>query len=171
MRTTRKILIALMATAALSVAVAPTSQPSNPDQQFIMTAAQGGLLEVALGRLAVGQAGDRSVRDLGRMMVTDHSTANDRLLVIAMQENLAPPKGLSTDGQSTYDRLAALNGKPFDQAYVRAMLDDHRQDIADFQHEVDHGSDVAVKDWARSTLPVLHHHLDAVQHLADTMGK
>ncbi len=159
------------AAAAASLAATPTSKPSNPDQAFMVTAAQDGLKEVSLGRLAASQADAAPVRDFGRMMVADHATANDQLLTIAMQENVSPPQGLSTEGQATYDKLSATHGPGFDRAYVQAMLDDHQQDIAEYQKEVDHGTDTAVKDWARNTLPILRRHLEAVQALNATLGK
>ena len=149
---------------------APTSMPSTPDQTFAMASAKDGLKEVTMGRLAMTQADSPAVRDLGRMIVADHERANDRLLTITMQEGLGPPKSLPTEDQTAYDALSGLRGKAFDRAYVKGVVADHEQDIPKFQHEVMTGSDPAIKDWARSTLPVLQHHLAAAQNVAGQMG-
>ena len=162
--------VVVLVAAGLCVAAVPTSQPSTPDQKFAMSAAADGLKEVALGRLASNQAESAAVRDCGRMMVADHSTANDQLLTIAVQEGLAPARDLTPDAQSTFDKLTALHGPAFDKAFVSAMIDDHREDIDSFQQEVDHGTDAAVKDWARNTLPVLKRHLGMVQDLNGKVG-
>ena len=158
------------AAALLCVAAAPASQPSNPDQKFMMSAARDGLKEVALGRLATNQGDSEDVRACGRMMVTDHTAANDRLLTIAVQENLTPPKDLSADDQAAYDKLAALHGKAFDQAFLTAMISDHTADIAATQKELDAGLAAAVKDWARNTLTVLKHHLTMVLDVNTKLG-
>jgi putative membrane protein len=164
-------ILALVATAAAALAATPTSQPSNPDQKFMLAAAKDGLKEVALGRLASSQGDSPAVRDCGKMMVADHSAANDQLLTIALQENLTPPRDLSPEAQATYDKLSGLHGKAFDQAFLSAMTDDHKDDIEQLQREVDKGSDVAVKDWARNTLPTLKHHLDMVQRIRAAASK
>ena len=173
MRNTKRIISGAIAPLALAVslAAAPASQPSTSDQRFMVHAAQGGLKEIAMGRLAAGQADTAAVRDFGRMMVTDHAAANDQMLTIAMGEGLDPPKALSPDAQMLYDKLSGLHGKAFDQAYVRAMVADHQDDITEYQQEIDHGTDPAVKDAARDSMPMLKRHLQLAQSLSATVGR
>src|SRR5687768_905520 len=71
----------------------PTPRPihrqtglSNWDRKFINQAAQGGIAEVKLGRLAIRRAGSTAVKKFGQHMVLDHSKANTELAQIAARE-------------------------------------------------------------------------------------
>lgn len=49
------------------------------DHNWVTKAAQGGLAEVELGKLAVSRASSDAVRQFGQRMLDDHTRANDEL--------------------------------------------------------------------------------------------
>ncbi len=55
-------------------------------------AAKGGMMEVAMGRLAAQNAQSDDVKSFGKRMVTDHSKANDELKSIAAKKGVKLPK-------------------------------------------------------------------------------
>lgn len=133
------------------------------DQHFMMKAAQGGMAEVQLGKLATQNASSQAVKDFGQKMVDDHSKANDELKGLAARKNVTLPTSLDPQDQATMDRLSKLNGPAFDRAYMRDMVVDHKKDIADFRKEANSGADSDVKTWASNTLPTLQQHLQMAQ--------
>ncbi len=48
-------------------------------------------------------------------------------------------------------------------AYMQGMVEDHEQDVADFQKEAQSGSDPGLKAFAQKYLPVLQQHLQMAQ--------
>src|SRR5262245_37184740 len=62
---------------------ATESKAMNPDHQFVMEAAMGGMTEVELSKLAVEKATNARVKTFGQQMVTDHGKANDELKTLA----------------------------------------------------------------------------------------
>jgi putative membrane protein len=145
---------------AMSVGVAAQSGQLSPaDKMFVNKAAQGGMAEVELGQLATQKGQSQQVKDFGQKMVDDHSKANDQLKSIASQENITLPTGLDAKDQAVKDRLSKLSGAQFDKAYMQDMVQDHNQDVAEFQKEASNGKDPAVKNFAQQTLPVLKEHL------------
>jgi putative membrane protein len=142
------------------------AQLSPADQTFATKAAAGGQAEVALGRLATEQAGSQPVRQFGQQMVTDHSQANQELQAIAKQQNLILPTRPDSASVATEQRLRASSGAAFDSAYARDMVQDHQQDVADFQKEASSGQDPALKAFAQKYLPVLQHHLQMAQQIS-----
>src|SRR4051794_35823757 len=56
-----------------------SSGMGSTDKTFVKKAAQGGLAEVELGRLATERAASPDVKKFGQRMVDDHSKANDQL--------------------------------------------------------------------------------------------
>lgn len=145
------------------------STNTKKDAAFAVAAADGGMLEVQLGKLAQDNASSASVKAFGKEMVTDHSKANDELVALAQKKGIAVPSTLSDKSQKTYNDLAAKKGADFDKAYAALMVSDHKEDIGDFQKEANDGNDADIKAWAQGKLPVLQHHLDMANMNEDKM--
>jgi putative membrane protein len=126
---------------------------------FVTKAAEGGMAEVELGRLASQRASDESVKQFGQRMVTDHGKANDELKQIASNKGIDIPSKLAAKHQATMDRLSKLSGAEFDRTYMQDMVRDHREDVNEFRRESQRGTDPELKAFAAKTLPVLEEHL------------
>lgn len=126
---------------------------------WVTKAAEGGMMEVELGKLAQQQASSEEVKKFGQRMVDDHTKANDELSKIASSKGITLPTSLSAKHQATKDRLSKLSGAAFDRAYMEDMVRDHRADVADFRKESTSGQDAEVKAFAAKTLPTLEEHL------------
>ncbi len=145
-----------------------TGKLSMADKKFVRAAAQGGMAEVELGKLATEKAGSDDVRKFGQRMVDDHSKANDELKQVATSEGIQVPDKLSAKDQMTKDRLSKLSGEQFDKAYMADMVKDHTQDVADFKREGNSGTDPEVKNFALTTLPTLEDHLKQAKEISPT---
>jgi putative membrane protein len=142
----------------------------GPDRKFMDKAAQGGMAEVQLGQLAEKNASSQAVKDFGQRMVTDHSQANQKLTNLASSDGVTLPTSLDAKDQALYNRLSGLSGATFDREYMRAMLKDHKMDIAEFQKEANGGRNDQVKSFASSTLPTLQQHLQLAQQVESKLG-
>ena len=145
------------------------STAMKDDVDFAVKAADGGMLEVELGKLALQNAASPRVKDFGQMMVDDHSKANAQLKQTAMQKNITLPAAMSDKCQKMYADLSKKKGKDFDKAYMSAMVDDHKDDVDEFKKEADNGKDADLKSWAAGKVPVLQHHLDVAQNVKDSI--
>src|SRR3954469_24344004 len=65
------------------------------DKKFIRQAAEGGMAEVELGRLATEKASSEDVKKFGERMVNDQSKANDELKQIASSKGVDLPNDLN----------------------------------------------------------------------------
>ena len=140
------------------------------DSRFIMEAAEGGMAEVELGRLATEKASSDDVKKFGQRMVDDHTKANDQLKSIAAQKNITLPSGVGAKNKAEMDRLSKLSGAEFDKAYIAHMVADHRKDVAEFQREANSGKDADVKGFASQTLPTLQEHLKLAEDIHGKVG-
>ena len=134
-------------------------QSGSPDLEFILEAAQGGMGEVELGKVAAQQGGTAEVKQFGQRMVDDHSKGDDELKAIAQQRGITLPSSLDSKDQALVNRLSKLQGTSFDRSYIRNMVSDHKQDVAAFRRESTSGKDPEVKAWATKMLPMLEEHL------------
>ncbi|GAB3956208.1 hypothetical protein GCM10028805_45340 [Spirosoma harenae] len=143
---------------------------NDDTSEFAVKAANGGMLEVELGRMAQEKAASKDVKDFGAMMVKDHSKANDELKSIAATQNITLPSTLGEDEQKHVNEMAKLSGAEFDKKYVSMMVDDHKDDIDLFKKaSEDNETNPAVKEFATKTLPVLQKHMDAINAIDKKM--
>jgi putative membrane protein len=139
----------------------------QPDaSNFAVKAADGGMLEVELGKIAQKNAFSPRVKAFGEMMVKDHTEGNNNLKGIASSLNIALPDSVSDDNRKEIDHMKMKKGKDFDKAYINMMVDGHKKVIAEFRQCADNCSDSTVKSFAYNTLPVLEKHLDSIQAIA-----
>jgi putative membrane protein len=137
----------------------PTGEASSlsaKDKTFMKKAAKGGMMEVAMGKVAEQSAQSDDVKSFGKRMVTDHSKANDELKSIASNKGVElPSKEHSLKWTS-------------DKAYMDTMVKDHEKDLAEFKEEASSGSDPDVKKFADDTAKIVQEHLDLAK---ETQGK
>jgi len=138
--------------------------------KFATNAAQGGMAEVELGRLATQRAGDASVREFGARMVADHSRANAELKSIAGQKGIQLPADMNSEQKSEMEKLSKMSGAEFDKEYMSAMLEDHETDVKDFETQSKEGNDPEIKAFAGKTLPTLQQHLQMAKQAAQKVG-
>lgn len=141
---------------------------SASDKKFVRDAAQGGMAEVELGKMATEKASNPEVKKFGQRMVDDHSKANDQLKQVASSQGITLPEKLSAKDEMTKEHLSKLSGEQFDKAYMSDMVKDHTQDVAEFQRESNSGADPDVKNFAAQTLPTLRDHLREAKQIAPT---
>jgi putative membrane protein len=167
----------LFAGAALALATTGVAQSQTPnttrtqtnapvvtssgseDIEFVLDAAQGGLAEVELGKLAAQRAQNDDVKKFAQRMVDDHSKANEQLQKIADSKSIKLPTEVDSKDKALMQRLEKLNGAAFDRTYMNAMVNDHAKDVTEFKREANAGRDPQVKSFAESTLPTLEEHL------------
>lgn len=138
---------------------------SAADKKFVREAAEGGMAEVELGQLAVQKASSDDVKKFGQRMIDDHSKANDKLKEVASSKGISLPSSPNAKQEATKNRLSKLSGDEFDKAYMRDMLQDHKQDVAAFRTESKTGRDADVKSFAAETLPTIQDHLKEAQSI------
>jgi putative membrane protein len=78
-----------------------TSTVSADDKDFAIKAAQGGMAEVELGKLAQERGAIAHVKDYGKMLVDDHT-----------RENITLPTAVNPGQRRNIDRFAKLSGSP-----------------------------------------------------------
>ena len=141
-----------------------------PDAKFYRDAAEGGMAEVAMGNLALQKAQSPSVKDFGAQMVKDHSAANEKLKALAESKNITLPANPSVAEMEAKSKLQVLSGQAFDKSYIKGMIQDHEEDIAEFKKEAASGQDPDARAFASATLPTLEAHLKKIQAIAANAG-
>ena len=155
--------VALMAVGLLAVPCAKAeTKLSMADETFILAAAQGGMTEVKLGELAAQKGTRDDVKAFGQMMVKDHTAINDDLKALATQKGVTLPDSLDAKHQGMVDKMAALTGSAFDDAYIAAMIKGHKQDAKAFKAESAATTDADIKSFLDKSIPLVDEHLKRI---------
>jgi putative membrane protein len=155
-----KSLLATLTLALLGlVSYARADEKTEDDAKFLQEAVSGGLLEIKLGELATERAANAEVKRFGERMVTDHTKANKDLFDLADKNGVKLNKTLTKKQQGTFDQLKALRGAEFDTAYMKHMVKDHEEDVAEFTRESKNAKSEQVRALTAKTLPTLQEHL------------
>jgi putative membrane protein len=140
------------------------------DYNFVAQANLGAPFQVDSGRLGEQKATTAQMRDYAHLMVVTHIPVIDDLAAILQQKGVtAPPNTLL---HAAYDTmiasLKAEHGAAFDRDYVNGQVDYQKGNAALFQYEIQNGTDLELKEFARRTLPKIEDHLQRALRLAKT---
>lgn len=150
------LLLALAGVSATALAAEGAAKSPAP-KEFVENAAQGGMTEVALGKLALAKSQDTEIKKFAQRMVTDHGKANSELATIAQAKGLEAPKKLDPSHAAMVEELEAKDGAGFDEAYSQHMNSDHSKAISLFE-SASASEDADIASFARKTLPTLKEH-------------
>lgn len=142
---------------------------TSDDAKFATAAANGGMAEVALGKLALTKTSNASVKEFANMMVTDHGKANTELMGIAKTKNITLPTEPDSTHIKKMDDLSKMKGSDFDKAYVDAMVDGHKKTLDLMNGEAKDGKDADLKAFASKTAPIVKMHLDMINKIKSNM--
>lgn len=143
--------------------------PLKDDAQFAVAAADGGMLEVELGKLSQTNASSDIVKQFGKQIVEDHSKANEDMKALALSKGIKLPEALSEKNLKKVDELSKKTGEEFDKDYIDFMVSDHKEDIKDFEKEAEKGNDPEIKAFASDKIPTLKHHLQMAEDTKATL--
>lgn len=139
------------------------------DAKFANDAAVAGMAEVAAGKVASQKATNPQVKDFAKMMVMDHTKANEELMAIAKKKNITLPAAPDADHQKMLTDLSAKTGKDFDKAYVDAMVSGHKKVASMLEDASKNCKDSELMGFAAKTLPTVKAHLAKIEAIQKAM--
>jgi putative membrane protein len=146
-------------------AFAQAMKQMTPETVFVQKAAQGGIAEVELSKLAATNGASDSVKQFAAQMVQAHTDNNAKLSKIAQSEGIAVPTETDADHIALRNQLSAAKGADFDRIYVQAMRRDHT-DMLHLLESADSLTDPTLKTFVAQTKPVVAHHLKMANELS-----
>ncbi|HTU66405.1 MAG TPA: DUF4142 domain-containing protein [Steroidobacteraceae bacterium] len=163
----RILFLALSGISSAAMAAEAESSPPNVPT-FVSKAAQAGMTEVEVGKIALAKSKDPAVRGFAERMVKDHTKANEELTAIASSKGVNPPKKLDAEHQAMVNSMKAASGADFDRNYSEHMNMDHTKAIALFESATQ-ADDAQIAAFAKKTLPTLKEHKQLAEKLPGQM--
>ncbi len=143
---------------------------NKQDADFAVKAADAGLAEIELGKLALEKATDQRIKDFAQQMVSDHQKANEELMAIATRLNITLPPVVSEDHVDKQRKLRDKSGEAFDEDYMDLMVKDHDRAVSLFEDAASDAKNADLKAFAAKTLPKLKMHFEEAKTLRDSIS-
>ncbi len=147
-----------------------TAMTNEDDADFAVKAADAGLAEVELGKLALEKATDQRIKDFAKKMVDDHQQAGDELMTIATRHNITLPPVISEEHANKQRKLMEKSGAEFDREYIDLMVKDHNHAVSLFEDASTDARNADLQAFAAKTLPTLKKHQDEAKALQDSIN-
>ncbi len=134
--------------------------------KFVIEAASDDMKEVRLGKMAELKGTSKYVKDYGRTLIKDHSKSVEDLKEVAKNNDIKFPHDLNENHKKKVQEFRKTDNLNFDNKFLQYMIQDHEEDIQDFEEEVKSEKNEDVKNWAQKNIPVLKKHLDIARNLS-----
>ncbi len=147
-----------------------TSAGPAADKMFVKKALEGSMAEVQMGQLALQKSNDDQVKQFAQKMVDDHGKMIDQMKPAAEQMGVTVPDGPGKGAMKTMDKMKGLSGDAFDQAYIKDMVKDHKQDDKEFKQEAQMTQNPQLKQMVMQSDQVIEGHLQMIEQIAQAKG-
>ena len=144
---------------AASQAASAAPSVSDQDKAFVAMVSQGGMYEVALGKVAETRGSSQDIRDQGTTEAHDHDLVGQALKSAADSAGLTFPADLNADFKARLAKISAYSGLQFDRAYIADMKKIHAADGAAFLKETKQGTFPELKQFAAVTYDIVQRHV------------
>jgi len=144
---------------------------NDNDAKFLMEAAEMQMEAISLGKLAQQKGNSSHVKDLGKMMESDHSKSMTELEVLAQSNSIAIPTSATVDSQGAYEKLEDETGNDFGKKYSKMMVEHHEDAIELYEKAASDSENPEIRTWASEKLPGLRTHLEEAKACKEECDK
>src|ERR1044072_9296617 len=169
-----KLLLLSVAAAAMVAGCASNPPPAPPVDttspmyapNYLSTAGSTDQFEIQSGQLEQTMSQNPPVRQIGQMLVTDHTASTQQLMTAAQSAGVtAPPPAMLPEHQALLQQIQSAPPGQFDMVFRDVQIQAHQQALALHQAYASGGDTPALKTAAAGIVPVVQNHLTALQSL------
>jgi putative membrane protein len=148
------------------------NSPTGPamDKTFVKKALEGSMAEVQMGQLALQKSNDDQVKQFAQQMVDDHGKMVEQMKPAAEQMGVKVPDGPNKGQMKNMEKMKALSGDAFDQAYIKDMVKDHKKDDSEFKQEAQSTQNPQLKQLVMQSDQIIETHLQHAEQIAQSKG-
>jgi putative membrane protein len=103
------------------------------DRVFLVNAIKGGIYGLLLGTLGIEKGQNPEVKAFALNMVQEHQIINREIIPIARRKGIDLPESLDLDQKDIIHKLSRLPGPDFDNNFLAAALEEHRDELSMYE--------------------------------------
>ena len=159
---------AMVTACASNPPAAPPVDTTSPmyAPNYLATAGSSDQFEIQSGQLAQSMSQNPGVRQIGQMLVADHTASTQQLMAAAQSAGItAPPPAMLPEHQALLQQIQSAPPGQFDMVFRDVQIQAHQQALALHQAYASGGDTPALRTAAAGIVPVVQNHLTALQGL------
>lgn len=164
-----KYLLASVFCFAIAATIANAEDKKPLDKEFVDKVSSSGRVEVELAKIAQVRATNDEVRKFAAKLQEDHAKANNDLLIIVSDEQIAIPEKPLPEHEKHLQHFTGDKVKDFDKEYIKMMMENHEKSVELFTKASKEAKNEKVKKFAEKTLPVIKEHLAMAKKIKEKM--
>lgn len=160
---------------AVSEPVGQTSAAAmgaNLVSAYVPNAAMGDMYEIQAADIALERSQNAQVKELAKMIKTDHTAAAAALKTAAAQAapDTAVPSEMDQRRQGLIDNLRSAAAANFDKTYIDQQVAAHEEAVTLHRGFSDKADAPALAEHARTVLPKIEAHLQRAKQLQSSLA-
>jgi predicted outer membrane protein len=128
---------------------------TSSDKQFAQATTIRALVQLRLAEAAARKSDRADVRAVAQRMTDDYTRWGDGMRRVSAYLNIKVPSEIDARRQGDVDRILALSGAEFDQAYLKEVLKLQRKALTITQYEAENAGVTGFRHWAGVMVPAL----------------
>lgn len=140
------------------------SGDSEKDADFVANEVAANYAEIQFAQLASQKSTDAEVKDVAKLLETEHSKSLKELQELASKKAISVPNEPEDGALRKLDNLREEKDiADFNKEWCKEMVDKHEKTIEKYEDKLEKTEDADLKAWINQTLPHLRTHLDRVK--------
>lgn len=158
--------LALLSACASKPPPAPPVDTSSPlyAPNYLGMAGSSDQFEIQSGQLAQQMSQNPAVRQMGQMLVADHTNSTQQLMAAAQSAGIAaPPPAMRPEHAAMLQQIQSAPPGQFDMVFRDVQIQAHQQALQLHQNYAASGDVPALRATAGAIVPVVQSHLNMLQ--------
>jgi putative membrane protein len=144
---------------------------AEEDADFISNAVASNIAEIEIAQIGVQRSNSAEVKEIGRMLETDHNKLLKDLQSFAAKKSISVPTAGDDSDRKKIEDLNKEELKDFNKDWCEALVDKHEKSIEKFETRLQKTEDPDLKTFINSALPHLRSHLEKVKACHDKIAQ
>ena len=160
--------LALLSACASNPPPAPPVDTSSPlyAPNYLGMAGSSDQFEIQSGQLAQQMSQNPAVRQMGQMLVANHTNSTQQLMAAAQSAGIAaPPPAMRPEHAAMLQQIQSAPPGRFDMVFRDVQIQAHQQALQLHQNYAASGDVPALRTTAGAIVPVVQNHLSMLQGL------
>ncbi len=136
---------------------------TNTDKQYAQSMAMRGLMEIQLGQAALEKTDRPDVKEVAHRMVGDYLQWDAGMDKAAAKLAIPLPREIDGKDKAEVDRVLALSGPAFDEAYLKEVIRLQQKALSMSHHEASNAAVSGFRHWAGVVIPQLQDQIHLAQ--------
>lgn len=158
--------LALLSACASNPPPAPPVDTSSPlyAPNYLGMAGSSDQFEIQSGQLAQQMSQNPAIRQMGQMLVADHTNSTQQLMAAAQSAGIAaPPPAMRPEHAAMLQQIQSAPPGQFDMIFRDVQIKAHQQALQLHQNYAASGDVPALRATAGAIVPVVQNHLNMLQ--------